>query len=69
MPKKGSRKKHHKKHSSLTDLKKECDTPRARLEKKVFKKLVKLIKITLNMFSCSILLLIVLNFKLCAFFY
>lgn len=37
MPIKGSRKR-QKKRSDLTDLKKELDTPRARLEKKVFKK-------------------------------
>ncbi|CAI6367465.1 unnamed protein product [Macrosiphum euphorbiae] len=37
MPKKGSRK-NRKKSSNLTNLKKEQDTPRARLEKKVFKK-------------------------------
>lgn len=36
MPEKGSKKR--KKRSSLMDLKKELDTPRARLEKKVFKK-------------------------------
>ncbi|XP_050435748.1 UV-stimulated scaffold protein A-like isoform X2 [Adelges cooleyi] len=37
MPKKGSKKKVHK-YPKLTDLKKEQDTPRARLEKKIFKK-------------------------------
>jgi len=37
MPVKGTRKKRNK-HSSLIDLKKELDTPRVRLEKKVFKK-------------------------------
>jgi hypothetical protein len=37
MPVKGSRKK-KKKDLNLTNLKKELDTPRARLEKKVFKK-------------------------------
>ncbi|XP_022182418.1 UV-stimulated scaffold protein A-like isoform X2 [Myzus persicae] len=37
MPKKGSRK-NRKQSSNLTNLKKELDTPRARLEKKVFKK-------------------------------
>ncbi|KAL4143742.1 hypothetical protein QTP88_006036 [Uroleucon formosanum] len=37
MPKKGSRK-NRKKNSNLANLKKELDTPRARLEKKVFKK-------------------------------
>jgi len=37
MPEKGSRKKRQK-NSNLTNLKKEQDTPRARLEKKVFKK-------------------------------
>lgn len=37
MPEKGSRKK-RKKNSNLTNLKKEQDTPRTRLEKKVFKK-------------------------------
>lgn len=37
MPEKRARRK-QKKRSSLTDLKKDSDTPRARLEKKVFKK-------------------------------